>query len=89
MFPRGRRPLRLRPNWWTILPLLANAALWMGIVYVGARAKSMLDDKAATAIYATASDESEASSRKQSEGTDCSRPGCAAPAPGAAATPSR
>ncbi len=87
MFPRERRPLR--PNWWTILPLIANTALWVGIVYVGVRAKSMLDDRRATAIYAAASDQAEASSRRQSGGTDCSPPGCAAgPAPGAA-TPSR
>lgn len=87
MFRRGRRPLR--PNWWTILPLLANTALWVGIIYVGVRAKSMLDDKAATAIYA-ASDEAETSSRRQSGPSDCPQPGCAVEMePAAAAIPTR
>lgn len=87
MLRPGRGPLR--PNWWTILPLLANAALWVGIVYVGVKAKSMVDDRAATAIYADVSTETEASSRRQTERTDCFGPDCsAAPVPGAAAAPS-
>ena len=88
MFRRERPPLR--PNWWTILPLLATAALWVGIVHAGVTVRSMLEDRPATAAYAAASDEAEAASRKQSEGTDCPRPGCAAEAaPSAAAVPSR
>ncbi len=88
MHPLRRRPLR--PNWWTIAPLLANAALWGAIAYVGVRTKSMLDDRPATAIYAAVSDETEASSRTRPGRTDCPQPGCAAQLePGAATAPSR
>lgn len=87
MFRGERRPLK--PNWWTILPLLANVALWAGIVGAGAWIKTTWDEKGKTAIYAAVSSEAEASSRKPPGRTDCPRPGCAAgPAPGAA-TPSR
>ena len=88
MFRRERRPLR--PNWWTILPLIANAALWAGIVYVCVGAKTMMENRAKTTTYAAASGKTEASSRKQSGEMDCPRPECAAPqARGAAATPTR
>ncbi len=88
MTPLRRPPLR--PNWWTILPLLASAAMWAGIIYVGAWTQSMLDGRAAPLIQVAASDETGAFSRKQPGRTDCPQPGCAAqPAPGAPATPTR
>jgi len=39
MLPPVRRPLK--PNWWTIVPVLASVALWGGIVYTG----SALNDR--------------------------------------------
>jgi hypothetical protein len=34
MLPPVRRPLK--PNWWTLVPVLASVALWGGIAYTGA-----------------------------------------------------
>lgn len=42
--PVLRRPLK--PNWWTIFPLVATLALWGGILYAGAWTNSALGDKA-------------------------------------------
>ena len=34
MLPPVRRTIK--PNWWTIVPVLASVALWGGIAYTGA-----------------------------------------------------
>ncbi len=41
--PVPKRPMK--PNWWTIVPVLASVALWGGILYAGAWTGSALDDK--------------------------------------------
>jgi hypothetical protein len=42
------RPVRrpLKPNWWTIAPVLASLALWGGILSVGAWTGSAANDRA-------------------------------------------
>lgn len=68
MFPFRRWPIKA--NWWTILPVLSSLALWGAIFYVGAMAKSALDDKTGRTTYAEASGEADASSRKPPQPKD-------------------
>lgn len=44
MQPRFRRQA-LKPNWWTIFPLVASLLLWGGIMYVGAVTGSAISDR--------------------------------------------
>lgn len=53
--PVLRRPLK--PNWWTIFPLVATLALWGGILYAGAWTSSALGDKSERVAAISISDE--------------------------------
>lgn len=53
-----RRPLR--PNWWTILPVLASVAIWGGIVYVGALTNSALDQRSEQVAALSAAEQAKA-----------------------------
>jgi hypothetical protein len=53
--PFLRRPLK--PNWWTIFPLVATLVLWGGIIFAGAWTGSALSDKAERVAAISVSDE--------------------------------
>ncbi len=44
MLPRLRQH-PLKPNWWTILPVVVSLVLWGGIMYIGAVTGSAMDDR--------------------------------------------
>lgn len=50
-----RRPLK--PNWWTIVPVVASVLLWGGIMYVGAVTSSTLSDTPEQVAVITAPEE--------------------------------
>jgi hypothetical protein len=56
MLPSVRqRPLK--PNWWTIVPVLASLLLWGGIMYVGALTGPTLSDRSERVAAITAPEE--------------------------------
>ena len=45
MLPRLRQR-RLKPNWWTITPIVTSAVLWAAILYVSLWTGSAMDNRA-------------------------------------------
>lgn len=56
MLPHVRQR-RLKPNWWTISPLVTSLLLWGAILYAGLWTGSTLNDKAEQVAAITVSDQ--------------------------------
>ncbi len=50
-----RRPTK--PNWWTIVPVVASLFLWVGIMYVGVLTGSTLRERSARVAAVTSPEE--------------------------------